>query len=71
MSVRRIRRRILLAALLPVSLVVLLLIAVFLYIGLGDNEDSHGQRARSLARQLAGASEYGLFSGNVGQCAPW
>lgn len=67
MSVRRIRRRILLAALLPVSLVVLLLIAVFLYIGLGDNEDSHGQRARSLARQLAGASEYGLFSGNVGQ----
>ena len=67
MIVRRIRRRILLAAMLPVSLVVLLLIAVFLYIGLGDNEDSHGQRARSMARQLAGASEYGLFSGNVGQ----
>ncbi len=67
MIVRRIRRRILLAAMLPVSLVVLLLMAVFLYIGLGDNEDSHGQRARSMARQLAGASEYGLFSGNVGQ----
>ena len=67
MIVRRIRTRILLAAMLPVSLVVLLLMAAFLYIGLGDNEDSHGQRARSMARQLAGASEYGLFSGNVGQ----
>ena len=65
MKVRGIRSRILLAAMLPVGLVVLLLIAAFLFIGWGDNEESHGQRARSLARQLAASSEYGLFSGNA------
>ncbi len=65
MMVRGIRNRMLVAVTLPVGLVVLLLIAGFLFIGWGDNEESHGQRARSLARQLAASSEYGLFSGNV------
>ncbi len=65
MIVRGIRNRMLTAAMLPVGFVVLLLIAAFLFIGRGDNEETHGQRARSLARQLAASSEYGLFSGNV------
>ncbi len=67
MKVRGFRKRILLAAILPVGLVVLLLIGAFLYIGRGDSEESHGLRARSLARQLAASSEYSLFSGNADQ----
>jgi signal transduction histidine kinase len=67
MMVRGIRNRILLAAMLPVGLVVLLLIAAFLLIGRGESQEAHGQRARALARQLAASSEYGLFSGNADQ----
>ncbi len=58
------RNRILLAAMMPVTLIVLLLVAVFLQTRLGDNAQSHGQRSRSLARQLAAACEYGVFSAN-------
>lgn len=60
-----IRSRVLLAALLPVTLVALLLSVVFLKGRVGDIGEAHGQRARSLARQLASASEYGLFSSNT------
>ena len=60
-----IRSRMLLAALLPVTLVALLLAAVFLILRVGDNEGTHHQRARSLIRQVASASEYGMFSANT------
>lgn len=61
-----IRDRVLLAALLPVTLVAFLLSAVFLLGRVGDYDEAHGQRARSLARQVASASEYGVFSSNIG-----
>ena len=60
-----IRSRMLLAALLPVTLVATLLAAVFLVVRVGDNAQAHQQRARLLIRQVALASEYGLFSGNI------
>ena len=60
-----IRARMLLAALLPVTLVASLLAAVFLVVRVGDNAQAHQQRARSLIRQVALASEYGLFSANI------
>jgi two-component system, sensor histidine kinase len=60
-----IRSRMLLAALLPVTLVATLLATVFLVVRVGDNAQAHQQRARSLIRQVALASEYGLFSGNT------
>lgn len=59
-----IRSRILVAAMLPVGLVVLLLVTVFLVTRLGDSEEAHSQRLRSLARQLAASCEYGMFAGN-------
>lgn len=60
-----IRDRMLLAALLPVTLVAVLLSSVFLAGRYADLDEAHQQRARSLARQLASASEYGLFSANT------
>ena len=60
-----IRARLLLTALLPVTLLGVLLAAVFLFARVTDVGEAHQQRARSLARQLASASEYGLFSGNT------
>jgi two-component system, sensor histidine kinase len=60
-----IRARMLLAALLPATLIAVLLASVFLWARLADNEATHSQRARSLLRQVALASEFGLFSGNV------
>ncbi len=59
-----IRSRLLLAALLPVALVVVLLAVVHLFDRIGDIAQAHTQRQRSLARQLATACEYGLFSAN-------
>lgn len=60
-----IRARMLLAALLPVTLVAVLLSSVFLAGRYTDLDEAHQQRARSLVRQLASASEYGLFSANT------
>lgn len=60
-----IRDRMLLAALLPVTVVSFLLAAVFLVGRVGDIDKAHDQRARSLARQVASASEYGMFSANT------
>ncbi|WP_394756864.1 ATP-binding protein [Rhodoferax sp.] len=67
MKLAGIRNRMLLAAVLPVALIAVLLAAVFLLTRVDDMTTAHNQRARSLARQLATASEYGLFSGNVSQ----
>ena len=53
-----------LAAMLPVTVVTLLLAAVFWLMRASDNEEVHSQSARALVRQVAAASEYGLFSSN-------
>ncbi|MES2878910.1 MAG: ATP-binding protein, partial [Pseudomonadota bacterium] len=55
---------VLLATLLPVTVLTVLLSAVFLIARVDDMGEAHSLRARSLARQLATASEYGLFSLN-------
>ena len=60
-----IRTRLLMTALLPVTLLGILLAAVFLFARVTDVGEAHQQRARSLVRQMASASEYGLFSGNT------
>lgn len=60
-----IRTRMLAAALVPVMLVVMALVAVFWTSRVSDLDESHGLRTRLMARQVALASEYGIFSGNV------
>jgi signal transduction histidine kinase/CheY-like chemotaxis protein len=60
-----IRNRLILAALLPVTLIAFMLAAVFLIVRFVDVDQAQSQRSRALARQLANASEYGLFSGNI------
>ena len=62
-----IRVRMLLAALLPVVMVSVLLAVVFLMARFDDMQESYQQRTRSVVRQLALASEYGLFSANQTQ----
>jgi signal transduction histidine kinase len=62
-----IRLRMLLAALLPVVLISTLLAVFFVFVRFDDTQESHLARTRSLARQLALASEYGLFSANETQ----
>lgn len=62
-----IRASMLLAALLPVAVISCLLVVVFSLARSDDMEESYQQRVRLVARQLASASEYGLFSGNAAQ----
>jgi signal transduction histidine kinase/ActR/RegA family two-component response regulator len=60
-----IRARMRLAAVLPVMLIAALLATLFLGARVDDLGQAHSERARSIARQMATASEYGLFSANV------
>jgi signal transduction histidine kinase len=62
-----IRVRMLVAALLPVSLMSVLLSLVFLMARFDDITAAYELRTRSVARQLALASEFGLFAGNKPQ----
>ena len=57
-----IRRRMLIAALLPVALVAIGLVAALTALHLNDLQSSHQQRLRALAQQVAGASRQGLFA---------
>lgn len=66
MKLLDIRARLLLAAILPVTLVALVLSAIFLIGRLDDLEQAHTQQAQSQLRQIADASEYGIFSANIG-----
>jgi two-component system, sensor histidine kinase len=66
MKLPDIRARILLAAMLPVTLVALVLSTIFLMGRLDDLEQAHTQQAHSQLRQIADASEYGIFSANIG-----
>jgi signal transduction histidine kinase/ActR/RegA family two-component response regulator len=59
-----IRSRIWLAAMLPVTLVVLVLVAAFVMARMGVNEEVYNQSIRSMVRQLAASCEYGIFSDN-------
>ena len=67
MRVLDIRSRMLLAALLPLVLVSTLLAFVFLLARFDDMQEAYQQRIRSVTRQIALASEYGLFSANQPQ----
>ena len=60
-----IRARMRLAAVLPVMLIAVLLASLFLGARVDDLGQAHSERARSIARQMATASEYGLFSANA------
>lgn len=59
-----IRARVLLAALLPATLLAFLLALVFLLGRMDDLGEAHDKRMRSLVRQVSSASEYGIFSGD-------
>jgi len=59
-----IRARMLVAALLPVFLVVVALVIVFWLGRVNDMNESHAQRGKLLLQQTILASELGLFSGN-------
>ena len=59
-----IRNRVLLAALLPVALLAVALATLFLIGRMDDLDAAQRSRGWALARQVASASEYGLFSGN-------
>jgi len=59
-----IRNRVLFVALVPLTLIVLLLSVHFTYTRLGEIERSLSERGGAIARQLAPACEYGVVSGN-------
>ncbi len=59
------RARLLLAVLLPVALVALALALLYWHSRSDDASLAHASNARLLLRQVAMASEYGLFSGNL------
>lgn len=64
MILKSIRARMLAAALLPVTLVVLGIVIAFWMGRVGDLDRAHTERSQLLVRQLSKASEYGVFSGN-------
>ncbi|MFA9440039.1 ATP-binding protein [Uliginosibacterium sp. sgz301328] len=59
-----IRTRVLVVALVPTLVLGLLLTALLTFSRLSDLEEALVQRGQALAKQLAAASEYGLFAGN-------
>ena len=65
MILRTIRSRMLAATLVPLGLFVLIVTLVFWSGRFNELDQSHMERARLLVRQLALASEYPIFSGNI------
>ena len=59
-----IRSRVLLAALLPATAIALLLASFFVTVRFNDLDEALRLRGRTVARHLATAAEYGVFSGN-------
>ncbi len=57
-------RQTLAMVLIPTLIFVLLLEGYFVYTRIGDLDRGLGERAKLIARQLASASEYAVFSGN-------
>lgn len=60
-----IKARVLAVATLPLALVVACIVFVFFYGRIGDLDEAHTQRSKLLSRQVALASELGVFSGDV------
>lgn len=59
-----IKKRVLFLALTPAAVIALLLAVHFVTSGIQSLEDSLRERGLAIARQLAPASEFGIFSGN-------
>ena len=59
-----IKKRVLFLALMPAAVIAFLLALHFITSGIQSLEDSLRERGLAIARQLAPASEYGVFSGN-------
>lgn len=59
--------RMLIAALVPATLVAVMMAGAFMTIAWFDLDKLHDQQARALTRQVAIASEYGLYSGDIPQ----
>lgn len=59
--------RMLIAALVPATLVAVMMAGAFMTIAWFDLDKLHDQQARALTRQVAIASEYSLYSGDVPQ----
>lgn len=59
-----IKKRVMFLAVMPAALIAALLAAVFIITGLRDLDSSLRERGMAIARQLAPASEYGVFAGN-------
>lgn len=60
-----IREQVLFVALAPVAATALTLILYFTSLRYDDVETSLIKRGTTMARQLAPAAEYGMFSGNI------
>lgn len=65
MRALELRSRMMVMATVPVIFLAAVLAVVFLGGRVGDVADAHQQRSRAMARQLATAAEYGLFSANT------
>lgn len=59
-----VQARVVIAAILPMLVIAFLLTAYYTTSQFADIEEAHAARARALARQMAAASEYAVFSGN-------
>ncbi|MBK9018755.1 MAG: hypothetical protein IPL72_01600 [Sulfuritalea sp.] len=57
------RTRLFLSALLPVTLVAVLLTIVFMSRAIDDLEQGLQTRGKAIARQMASAAEFGIFAG--------
>lgn len=66
MMLRPLRNRMLLVALVPMTLVVLLVVGLMWSARSRDIAEAHEQQGRLLLGQLTRSSEYGLFSENLG-----
>lgn len=62
-----IRQRVLLLALAPMTVIALALVSYFTFLRYGDVESALTHRGSTMARQLAPASVYGMFSGNANE----
>jgi len=60
-----IERRVLLISVMPVTVIALLLVSYFVSARIAELSQSLNERGLAIARQMAPASEYGLFSGNT------
>lgn len=60
-----VRARVVLAAIVPAIVLGAFMIAYFTHLRLADLEQAYTERGRALARQVATATEYAVFSNNV------